>query len=145
MLAYAAVSKLHDAPRLPSEMRAFGVPRAVSMPAAVAVPAVEFTIAVTLFAFPESTVPAFAAVGLLALFTGAVVANLLRENAAPCPCFGAVAVERPVSGRTLFRNAWLLALAVIATGNPIGSSGALDLPVFIALALATLFVVRATS
>ncbi len=145
MLAWAAVAKVRDAKRLPTELRAFGIPPALSMPAAIAIPSVELAIAVTLISIPHSSVPAFAAVGLLALFTGAVVANLLRENAAPCPCFGAVAVERSVAGRTLFRNAWLLALAVLATGDPTGEPGALSLPVFMVLGLATFYVVLKTS
>jgi hypothetical protein len=144
-LVYAALAKVYDARRLPGQLRAFGVTSALAIPVAVAIPAIELVIGVSLVAFPYSTVPAFAAVGLLALFTGAVLANMVRENAAPCPCFGAVAVERPVSGRTLFRNAWLLALAIIATGDPTGDSSALTLPLFLVLGLVTLFVVRATS
>jgi hypothetical protein len=145
VLAYAAVAKLHEARRLPGQMRAFGVPVALSVATAVLVPVIEFAIGVSLFAFPNSSVPAFAAVALLALFTGAVLANLGRENPAPCPCFGAVAVERPVSGRTLVRNAWLLALAILATGDPTGNGGALSLPVLLGLALVTLYIVWTTS
>src|ERR687897_911875 len=86
-----------------------------------------------------------AAIAVLALFTGVVVANLASGRPKPCPCFGAVAVERPVSPLTLVRNAWLLGLAIIATADPTGDSGALFLPVFLVLALVTLFVVRVTS
>lgn len=145
MLAWAATAKVYEVRRLPGQLRAFGVPGGLSVATAVAVPVVELTIGFSLFAFPNSSVPAFAAVALLALFTGAVLANLLRENAAPCPCFGAVAVERPVSGRTLFRNAWLLALAILATGDPTGESSALTLPLFIAVGLLTFYIVRKTS
>jgi len=56
-----------------------------------------------------------------------------------------VAVERPVSSLALVRNAWLLALAIIATGDPTGDSGALFLPVFVLVAVATLLIVWATS
>ena len=145
VLAYAAIAKLYDARRLPSQMRAFGVPAPLSIATAVILPVVEFTIAVALVAFPYSSLPAFAAIALLALFTGVVVANLATGQAKPCPCFGAVAMERPVSPLTLVRNGWLLGLAIIATGDPTGDSGALFLPLFIVLALVTLFVVRATS
>jgi hypothetical protein len=145
VLAYAAIAKLHEATRLPSQMRAFGVPAPLSIATAVTLPVVEFAIAVALVAFPYSSLPAFAAIALLALFTGAVIANLATGQSKPCPCFGAVAVERPVSPLALVRNAWLLALAVIATGDPTGDSGALFLPVFLVLFLVTLFVVRATS
>jgi hypothetical protein len=145
VLVYAAIAKLHEATRLPSQMRAFGVPAPLSIATAVTLPVVEFVIAVALVAFPYSSVPAFAAIALLALFTGVVVANLASGQPKPCPCFGAVAVERPVSPLALVRNAWLLALAIIATGDPTGDSGALYLPVFIVLFLVTLVVVRVTS
>jgi hypothetical protein len=144
-LVYAAVAKLHEAGRLPTQMRAFGVPAGLSIATAVIVPVVELTFGLSLVAFPYSPLPAYAAIAVLALFTGAVVANLASGQPKPCPCFGAVAVERPVSPRTLVRNAWLLALAIIATGDPTGESGVLFLPIFLVLALVTLYVVRATS
>ncbi|HYV60652.1 MAG TPA: MauE/DoxX family redox-associated membrane protein [Acidimicrobiia bacterium] len=145
VLAYAAFAKLHEAARLPGQMRAIGVPAPLSVAAAVVVPTVELVIALALLGFPYSPVPAFAAIVLLALFTGVVIANLAGEDRKPCPCFGAVAVDRPVSSLALVRNAWLLALAIIATGDPTGDSGALYLPVLLLLALATLFVVWVTS
>jgi hypothetical protein len=145
VLAYAAFAKVHEAGRLPGQMRAIGVPAPLSVAAAVVVPTVELVIAVALLGFPYSPVPAFAAIALLALFTGVVVANLTGGQRKPCPCFGAVAVERPVSSLALVRNAWLLALAIIATGDPTGDSGVLFLPLFLVLALLTLFVVNVTS
>ena len=145
VLAYAAIAKLYDAKHLPTQMRAFGVPAVLSIASAVILPTIEFAIAVALVAFPYSSLPALAAIAVLALFTGVVVANLASGRPKPCPCFGAVAVERPVSPLTLVRNAWLLGLAIIATANPTGDSGALFLPVFLVLALVTLFVVRVTS
>ncbi|HMG28478.1 MAG TPA: MauE/DoxX family redox-associated membrane protein [Acidimicrobiia bacterium] len=145
VLAYAAFAKMHEAGRLPGQMRAIGVPPPLSVAAAVVVPTVELVIALALLGFPYSPVPAFAAIAVLALFTGVVIANLTSGQRKPCPCFGAVAVERPVSSLALVRNAWLLALAIIATGDPTGDSGALFLPVFLVLAVVTLFVVRATS
>jgi methylamine utilization protein MauE len=145
VLAYAAIAKLYEASRLPTQMRAFGVPAPLSIAAAVMLPTIEIAIALALVAFPYTSLPAFAAIALLAMFTGVVVGNLVSGRSKPCPCFGAVAMERPVSPLTLVRNAWLLALAIIATGDPTGDTGALFLPVFVVLALVTLFVVRATS
>lgn len=145
VLAYAAFAKVHEAGRLPGQMRAIGVPAPLSVAAAVVVPTVELVIAVGLLGFPYSPVPAFAAIALLALFTGVVVANLTSGQRKPCPCFGAVSIERPVSSLALVRNAWLLALAIVATGDPTGDSGALFFPVFLVLALLTLFVIRVTS
>jgi len=145
VLAYAAFAKVHEAGRLPAQMRAIGVPAPLSVAAAAVVPTVELVIALALLGFPYSPVPAFAAIALLALFTGVVIANLTSGQRRPCPCFGAVAVDRPVSALALVRNAWLLALAIVATGDPTGDSGALFLPIFLVLALVTVFVVRVTS
>jgi len=110
-------SKLRGLKVLPAQMRAFGVPGELARAAAILVPATELAIALSLGAFRDSPVPAFAAIGLLSLFTGAVVANLARTEPPPCPCFGMATADQPVSTRTIIANAWLLALAVIATGT----------------------------
>jgi hypothetical protein len=117
ILTVSAGAKLHDLRALPAEMRAFGVPRSLAVVAAFAVPAVELAVAVSLGVFRNSSFPAFVAIALLAVFTGAVVANLARAEPAPCPCFGSASAERPVSARTVVSNGWLLAVAVIATGT----------------------------
>ncbi len=98
-------------------MRAFGIPGPLAAAAAILVPTAELAIAVSLGAFRDSPAPAFAAIGLLSLFTGAVIANLARAEPPPCPCFGLATADQPVSARTIVSNAWLLALAVIATGT----------------------------
>ncbi len=115
-LTASALSKLRGLRELPAQMRAFGIPGSLAVAAAVVVPAAELAIAVCLAVFRDSSVPAFAAIALLALFTGAVIANLARDEPPPCPCFGMASADRPVSARTIVSNAWLLALAVIATG-----------------------------
>lgn len=113
----SAILKLRGLKALPAQMRAFGTPRELALAAAFIVPAAELAIAVSLATFGDSPVPAFAAIGLLSLFTGAVVANLARAEPPPCPCFGMATADQPVSARTVVSNAWLLALAVIATGT----------------------------
>ena len=116
-LSGSAVFKLRALRSLPAQMQAFGIPGSLAVVAAILVPAAELAIAVSLGVFRDSSVPAFAAIGLLSLFTGAVVANLARDEPPPCPCFGMATADQPVSSRTIVSNAWLLALAVIATGS----------------------------
>jgi hypothetical protein len=144
-LAYSAAAKVHEGRALPAQMRAFGIPGSFAVVTAVAVPALELAIAVSLLGFVDSPVPAFAAIALLAVFTGALLANLARDDPAPCPCFGAPA-QRPVSARALVRNGWLLALAVLATDSGERTQNlAVLLVVAVAFAVFTLYVVRATS
>ena len=119
----AAVQKLRVRGQLTTELAGFGVPTALVVPAATALPLAELVTAVALVALAGSPVPAFVAVGLLALFTGAVLANLAQGRHPPCPCFGASS-SAPVSARTIVRNGWLLALAVLATGSIAGASTA---------------------
>ena len=116
-LSGSAFFKLRALRSLPAQMQAFGIPGSLAVVAAILVPAAELAIAVSLGVFRDSSVPAFAAIGLLSLFTGAVIANLARDEPPPCPCFGTATADQPVSSRTIVSNAWLLALAVIATGS----------------------------
>jgi hypothetical protein len=97
----------------------FGVPA----PGVVArlLPLVEGGLALALAALPHQSWPAFAALSVLALFTGAVLANVARGRETPCPCF-APAGGRPTSAVTVVRNGLLLALAVLATGSVEGAS-----------------------
>jgi hypothetical protein len=116
-LSGSAFFKLRALRTLPAQMQAFGIPGSLAVVAAILVPAAELAIAVSLGAFRDSPVPAFAAIGLVSLFTGAVIANLARDEPPPCPCFGMATADQPVSARTIVSNGWLLALAVIATGT----------------------------
>lgn len=116
----AAVQKLRIRPKLTTELAGFGVPTSMVVPTAIALPVAELATAAALVVFAGSSVPAFVAIGLLALFTGAVFANLAHGRHPPCPCFGASSTA-PVSARTIVRNGWLLALAVLATGSITGA------------------------
>ena len=101
----------------------FGVPR--SGVVARLLPVVEGALAALLVLVPEEPWPAFLAIAVLALFTGAVVANLASGRATPCPCFGAPGPgARPVSAATVARNGYLIGLAVVGTGSTAGASPA---------------------
>jgi hypothetical protein len=116
----------------------FGVPPAAAKVLSWALPPVEGGLAVLLVAVRGTPWPAFLAVAVLALFTAAVVANLVSGQPAPCPCFGPPAAgARPVSAATVARNGYLVALAVLGTGSTAGASPA-------ATVLAAAIVVPAT-
>jgi hypothetical protein len=117
--ALSAGTKLARPAAFMRSLAGFGVPA----PGLVArlLPPVEGGLAVALVALPHRSWPAFAAIAVLALFTGAVAANLAGGREIPCPCFAAVG-GRPVSAATVVRNGLLLALAVLATGPADGAS-----------------------
>jgi hypothetical protein len=113
----AAVQKLRALPAMRAQLQGFGVPGPLVGASVAVLPALELATAAALVAVPYSSVPSFVAVGLLAVFTGAVIGNLSRGRRPPCPCFGAGASDVPISARTVVRNGWLLALAVLGTGS----------------------------
>ena len=100
----------------------FGVPASGGV--ASVLPPLEAGLALLLVTVRAEPWPAFLAIGVLALFTGAVVANLVGGHPVPCPCFGPPgAGARPVSAATVARNGFLVALAVLGTGSTAGASG----------------------
>ena len=119
----------------------FGVPR----PGIVApiLPVLEGGLAVLLVAARDEAWPAFLAIAVLAVFTGAVVANLVGGAPKPCPCFGPSGTDaRPVSAATVARNGYLVALGVIGTGSTDGASAAAALGAAAFTVTATLVAVR---
>jgi methylamine utilization protein MauE len=107
--------KLRDRAALPGAVTSFGIPSRLAPGVGVATIAAEIALAGLLLVGPLHPWPAWAAVALLATFTGMVVVNLARRRRPPCPCFGS-ASGGPISGLTVVRNGVLLALAVLATG-----------------------------
>jgi hypothetical protein len=119
----------------------FGVPG--SRFVAPGLPVVEGGTAILLLVVPGEVWPAFLAIAVLAVFTGAVVANLLGGAPKPCPCFGPPGDDaRPVSAATVARNGYLVALGVIATGSTDGASVAGALTAAVVTVGATLIAVR---
>jgi hypothetical protein len=117
----SAVTKLADRPGLVRALKDFGLPGGDAL--SWALPVVEGGLALALVLVPGEAWPAFLAVAVLAIFTGAVVANLIGGRAAPCPCFGPpTAGARPVSAATVARNGYLVALAVLGSGATDGAS-----------------------
>lgn len=117
----SAATKLRHRPGFARALRDFGLPRSDAL--SWALPLVEGGLALALVLVPGEAWPAFLAVAVLAVFTGAVVANLIGDRPAPCPCFGPpTAGARPVSAATVARNGYLVALAVLGTGSTDGAS-----------------------
>jgi hypothetical protein len=119
--ALSAGTKLAHRKAFAAALEDFGVPQSHAV--APVLPVVEGGLAALLLVMRNRPWPAFLAIGVLALFTAAVVANLLGERPAPCPCFGPPAAgARPVSAATVARNGCLVGLAVLATGPTDGAS-----------------------
>ena len=119
---FSAVAKLAHRAAFVRGLEQFGVP--ASGVIAWVLPPVEAGLALLLVTVRGEPWPAFLAIAVLALFTGAVVANLDGGHPAPCPCFGPPSAgARPVSAATVARNGYLVALAVLGTGSTAGASG----------------------
>ena len=117
----SAANKLAQRAGFARALRDFGLPGNEAL--SWALPLVEGGLAMALVLVQGAAWPAFLAVAVLALFTGAVIANLIGDRPAPCPCFGPpTAGARPVSAATVARNGYLVALAVLGTGPTDGAS-----------------------
>ena len=110
---------------------------------AVVVPVIEAVLAVALVVWPWSWRPAVLVIGLIAAFTVRVLLDLQRAVRPPCRCFGALS-DRPVSGASVVRNGWLLALGIVALGARSGPSVAgVAVAAVVLAALTGAFLVRA--
>ncbi len=125
-LVVAAVAKLRAGPRTRAQMIAL-LGTAAGPAASVAVPFVELAIAVVLVVW-WSFVPGVGAAVLLVAFSAMLVRAQARGL--PCPCFGRSSDAVGPAG--ILRNAWLIALAVLATASP---SGANVIAVVVAIAV----------
>jgi hypothetical protein len=139
-LLVAGVQKLRAGRALRPQFAAFGVPPAAAPATAIVLPLLELATGFALLVFVRSAVPAWIALALLAVFTGAVAANLARGRHVPCPCFGSTASD--VSGATLVRNGWLVALAVVGTADTSGATLAATVVWVIGLGLVTIVLLR---
>lgn len=142
VLVAAAVSKLRDRENLPGRLEMLAVPAGAVPAVAVGLPTVELLVAVGLVAWPSSVVPTCVALGLLLLFSVVAAATLSRGGEVPCACFGG-ASDEPISARTIVRNAWLVALAIVGTGSTAGATALAVLVTTTILAAVTILVLRA--
>ena len=112
VFAFAAAAKLRDRRGARQAITSFGVPSAAAGPVAVALPFVELTTALLLVVPRTATAGILAAAMLLAIFTLAVVTNLLRGRRPECHCFGQIA-SGPIGWTTVGRNVVLLIIALL--------------------------------
>lgn len=126
----SAWGKIRDREGSRDAVAAFGVPASLVAAVASALPVVELACAALLLApDPAATVGALASALLLAAFTVAIAANLARGRRPACHCFGAPRGDDAISGRTIVRNAGLLALAGLAL---LGAGNHLSIPAALA-------------
>jgi uncharacterized membrane protein YphA (DoxX/SURF4 family) len=104
----SGVAKLRDARWRESAAR-FGVPPSV----ASALPWAEVVLGALLVAQLGVPWVPLVSLGLLGMFTGAVVAHAAKADGVPCNCFG-TASTKPVTWATVGRNVVLIALAALA-------------------------------
>lgn len=138
---WSAATKLRDMPAFARGLADFGVPG--SEVVARVLPVLEGGLAILLVAVRDAAWPAVLAIALLTAFTGAVIANLLGDAPAPCPCFGPPeAGARPVSAATVARNGFLVGLAVVGTASTDGASTPVALAAAVLTVTGTLLALR---
>lgn len=87
----------------------------IAVVVAASLPAAELVLALLLL-FVDAAWPTYLALAAFVAFTFVVTRRLLERDRRPCNCFGAASSKRALSLGSLVRNAWFLALAVVATG-----------------------------
>jgi thiol-disulfide isomerase/thioredoxin len=110
VFATAASGKLTDLEGTRDALAGFGVPDALSGPMALVLPAGELAVAVLLLFGATRVAGAAGALGLLAVFSVAIIANLARGRTPECHCFGRLH-SAPAGWSTVARNAVLAACA----------------------------------
>jgi methylamine dehydrogenase accessory protein MauD len=117
----AALGKLADIKGGRRGLESFGVPRRLASPLALLLPFAELAVAGLLLLGSTVRYGALAALGLLAVFTAAIVTNLARGRKPDCHCFGQLH-SRPISWSTVIRNSVLAAIAALVAVTGSGTS-----------------------
>jgi peroxiredoxin len=111
----SAVAKLRDRDGSRTAVEGFGVPTALVGVVTTGLPFAELACAVLLLLpDPAATTGAVASLVLLALFTVAVVVNLVRGNRVDCHCFGSVGDQGAIGWHTVARNGVFMVLAGVS-------------------------------
>jgi thiol-disulfide isomerase/thioredoxin len=113
VFAVAAGAKLTDRQGTRDAVVAFGAPPGAAASLALLIPLAELATAALLLPSATAVAGSIAALGLLAVFSGAIAVNLARGRAPECHCFGQLH-SAPADARTLARNGVLAAVAVVA-------------------------------
>lgn len=119
----SAVAKIRDRAGSRQAVEAFAVPSPLVGLVAAGLPVTELLCALLLvLPDPLATTGAVASLVLLAGFTVAVVAQLVRGNHPACHCFGSMGESEGIGWGTVARNAGLILLAVL----PLAGAGSLS-------------------
>jgi peroxiredoxin len=113
----AAIAKLSDRQGWRRTLTDFGVPEGTARWAVALLPLSELTVAVLLVPATTARLAAAGALGLLALFTTAVVVNLARGRRPDCHCFGQLH-STPVGPGVVARNGVLAAISAVVFWQP---------------------------
>jgi thiol-disulfide isomerase/thioredoxin/uncharacterized membrane protein YphA (DoxX/SURF4 family) len=118
----AALGKVMDLKATQQAFASFGFPKVTHRPLTFLLPTTEAAVAVALV--PESTSrwAAAAALGMLLLFTAAIVLNLRRGRRPACRCFGQP-TARPISAATVIRNLLLILVGSLVVWKGPGATG----------------------
>lgn len=116
----AAVGKLADQPGTRAALKDFGLSHRLHVALAPALPIAEFLTATALLIQPTARWGAVAALALLAVFAGGIIAAMRRGEAPDCHCFGQLH-SAPAGRGTLIRNALLAAPAVLVVAHGAGT------------------------
>lgn len=147
VLGCAAIAKARSFGSVPSELIGFGVPEFWARPAAFLLVVTEVVVAMVLLVAQRSAWPGFLALGELSVFTGALIGAQLRGWSGACPCFGvsrADGMESAAPAKLIMRNAWLGALAIMATASAVAPEIATWLGAVTVLGVITVGVLRWT-
>jgi uncharacterized membrane protein YphA (DoxX/SURF4 family) len=112
VLAGSAIGKLQDLDDSRQMMVDFGLPYALGRPVGTVLPGIELVVALALLIGRVSWWGAWAALGLMGVFTLAVGLNMAVGRRPDCRCFGSLHVAT-IGWRVLTRNLLLVALAAV--------------------------------
>jgi peroxiredoxin len=111
----AGISKLASVSRAREGVVEFGVPVSLATPVTGALIAGEVAVAIGLLRIQTAWPAAIGALTLLAIFSIAIAANLLRNRRPNCNCFGQIHAA-PIGWPTFARNIALGAVAIFVVG-----------------------------
>ena len=122
ILAWAGLAKIGDLPTFAAQVHNFRIlPLALENLAAMTLPWIEIVVALTLLTRVRSRDGAWTALGLLIVFTVAVILAVARGLDIECGCFGTTDATR-VGWTKIAENLGLIAIAAIAAWGPAAES-----------------------
>ncbi len=118
----AAAAKLRDPAGSRKAVGDFGMPAALASPFAFMLPFAEIAVAVALVPTASAWYGAAGALALMAVFTAAIIVNLLLGRRPDCHCFGEL-TNSAIGWPTVGRNVVIGAIAAFVAVQGIGGSG----------------------